>query len=274
MFFEFDKRITIGNLRNKRPLVQCITNDVAMNFCANVLNAVGASPVMTSAPEEVADFVEKADALTTNIGTLTLEQYASIRLAMERAKKLNKPVVFDPVAHFATPFRQNAARYLLSLNPTIIRGNFSEIAAFTEKTEARGVDSCDKGEKCFYIAIELAKKTKAVVAMSGEKDFITDGKNHFLIEGGDILMSKVSASGCALTCVTGAFLSLAADKPLEAAVVAFASFAAAGKIASKNAKGPGSFVPLFIDSLAALDEETIKSFSSIVRWKNNPSTEE
>ncbi|WP_297327402.1 hydroxyethylthiazole kinase [uncultured Bartonella sp.] len=269
MFFEFDKRITIGNLRKKSPLVQCITNEVAMNFCANVVNAVGASPVMAFAPEEAADFVEKANALTVNIGTLTLEKYAGIRIAIKRAKKLHKPVVFDPVAHFATPFRQNAAEYIVSLTPAIIRGNFSEIAAFTGKTEARGVDSHDKGEKCFITAIELARKTKAVVAMSGKTDFITDGKNHFLIEGGDILMSKVSASGCALTCVTGAFLSLAPDKPLEAAIVAFASFAAAGKLAGKNAKGPGSFVPLFIDALATLDEEIVASSSSIIRWQNN-----
>lgn len=268
MYCEFDKRLGIGNLREKSPLIQCITNEVAMNFCANILNALGASPVMAFAPEEAADFVEKADALTVNIGTLTLEKYAGIRLAMERAKKRDKPVVFDPVAHFATPFRQNAARYVLSLTPAIIRGNFSEIAAFTKKTEAHGVDSRDKGEKCFIAAIELAKKTKAVVAMSGKTDFITDGKNHFLVKGGNVLMSKVSASGCALTCVTGAFLSLAPDKPLEAALAAFATFAAAGKIAGKNANGPGTFVPLFIDALANLDEETVKASSAINGWTN------
>lgn len=271
MYCEFDKRLTIGNLREKSPLIQCITNEVAMNFCANILNALGASPVMAFAPEEAADFVENADALTTNIGTLTLEKYAGIRLAMERAKKLGKPVVFDPVAHFASPFRQNAARYLLSLSPSIIRGNYSEIAAFMGKTEAHGVDSCNNSKKCFNAAIELAKTTKTVVAMSGKTDFITDGKNHFLVEGGNVQMSKVSASGCALTCVTGAFLALAPDKPLEAAIAAFACFAAAGKIAGKNAKGPGSFVPLFIDALATLDDETVKSASSIICWEDHQS---
>ncbi len=43
-------------LRDKNPLVHCITNHVAMNIAANVVLAAGASPAMVHAPEEIADF--------------------------------------------------------------------------------------------------------------------------------------------------------------------------------------------------------------------------
>lgn len=267
MFFHLDKRISIDKLRELKPLIQCITNDVAMNFCANVLNALGASPVMAFAPEEASDFVEVADALTTNIGTLTQEKYAGIRVAMARAKELRKPVVFDPVAHFATPFRQNATNYLLTLSPSIIRGNASEIIAFKGQTKANGVDSRDEDQQRFSAAIELAKQTKAIVAMSGETDFITDGTRHWQIKGGHALMSKVSATGCALTCVTGAFASLAPDKLLDAAIAAFATFSAAGALAGVAAKGPGSFVPSFLDALSTIDEQSVAKAVTLLQWK-------
>ncbi|WP_297321954.1 hydroxyethylthiazole kinase [uncultured Bartonella sp.] len=266
MFPNLDSRIGISNLRETRPLVQCLTNDVAMNFCANVVTALGASPVMAFAPEEAGDFVASANAVTTNIGTLTNERYSGICLAMTRAKELGKPVVFDPVAHFVTPFRQSACHHLLALNPSIIRGNASEIVAFSNKTNANGVDSCNEGEQRFSAAVKLSQRTKAIVAMSGETDFITDGKNHWLITGGDALMSKVSATGCALTCVTGAFAALAPDRLLETTIAAFATFSAAGKIAAASAKGPGSFVPLFLDALSTIDEQCVAETVKVVSW--------
>ncbi len=269
MSIEIDKRLSLDNLRAKRPLIQCLTNEVAMNFCANVLNALGASPVMSFSPDEAAEFVDNADAITTNIGTLTREKYAGIQLVMERAKVLGKPVVFDPVAHFATSFRRNATKHLLELSPKVIRGNASEIIAFTAKTSAHGVDSHAEGESRFNAAIEAAKQTKGVIAMSGKTDFITDGKKHILVEGGHSLMSKVSASGCALTCVTGAFIALAPDQALKATVKAFATFSAAGAIAGHQAKGPGSFVPLFIDALAEMDDQMVDRSVSIRPWQND-----
>lgn len=267
MFFGLDQRVSICNLRKKSPLVQCITNDVAMNFCANVLNALGASPVMAFAPEEASDFVEVADALTANIGTLTQEKYAGMRLAMARAKELNKTVVFDPVAHFSTPFRRTASRSLLKIGPSIIRGNASEIIAFTDGTKAKGVDSRDENEHCFKAAIELSKRTKAIVAISGETDFITNGDSHWLVKGGHPLMAKVSATGCALTCVTGAFASLAPDKLLDTTIAAFVTFSAAGALAGDHAKGPGSFVPYFLDTLSTVDEQSIAKAIVLEPWK-------
>ena len=40
-------------LRQKKPLVHCITNPISINLCANGLLAIGAQPIMAKHPEEV-----------------------------------------------------------------------------------------------------------------------------------------------------------------------------------------------------------------------------
>lgn len=57
-------------VRQRTPLVHSITNLVAINLNANTLLAVGASPVMAHAHEEVTAMVGIAQALVLNIGTL------------------------------------------------------------------------------------------------------------------------------------------------------------------------------------------------------------
>ena len=42
-----------AGVREKRPLVHCISNIVTANDCANLLLACGASPMMAEAPEEM-----------------------------------------------------------------------------------------------------------------------------------------------------------------------------------------------------------------------------
>ncbi|MHC5307412.1 hydroxyethylthiazole kinase [Bartonella sp. LJL80] len=267
MTHALDLRKCLGEIRKASPVVQCITNEVAMNFSANVLNSVGASPVMAYAPQEAAEFTKIADALTINIGTLTGERYSGMLSAMKCASESRKPVVFDPVAHFASQFRRDATRDLLSFNPAIVRANASEIIAFTDKTSAKGVDSRDPVETAYTAAIHLSRIKNTVVAMSGSTDFITDGESHWALKGGHPLMSKTSATGCALTCLTGAFIAIMPDNALQSAIGAMALFAAAGKLAGDKAAGPGTFVPLFIDALAKIDDYDISNVVEICQWR-------
>ncbi|HWT59693.1 MAG TPA: hydroxyethylthiazole kinase, partial [Rhizobium sp.] len=116
-------------MREKPPLVQCITNYVAMNIAANVLLAAGASPAMVHAAEEAGEFAGIASALTVNIGTLSTQWIDGMQAAAKAATAAGKPWVLDPVAHYATAFRRDAVAGLLALKPTIIRGNASEIIA-------------------------------------------------------------------------------------------------------------------------------------------------
>jgi len=239
----------LARLRETPPLVQCITNYVAMNIAANVMLAAGASPAMVHAAEEAGEFAGLASALTVNIGTLSPEWLAGMRTAVVAAHEKRIPWVLDPVAHFATSFRRNAVEQLLALRPTIIRANASEIIALAGGASAgQGVDSRDPVEQAEVAAVVLAGQHGAVIAVTGAVDFVTDGRQSMRIAGGSSLMPKVTALGCALTCLVGAF---------AATVAALACFGVAGEAAARQAEGPGSFAWRFLDALAALDPATL-----------------
>ena len=92
-------------VRERAPLVHNITNFVAMDVTANCLLALGASPAMVHAEEEVEDFVAIASSLVVNIGTLSPPWVAAMARAAARARALGRPWVLDPVGAGATPYR-------------------------------------------------------------------------------------------------------------------------------------------------------------------------
>jgi len=242
----------LQQLRNQSPLVHCITNYVAMNIAANVTLAVGASPAMIHATEEVADFAKMSSALTINIGTLSAPWVESMKAAATAAHGADVPWVLDPVAHFATPYRAQVALELLALKPTIVRGNASEIIALVgDEGSGKGADSGNSVDDAQNSAIALAARHNCVVAVSGVVDFITDGTRNARITGGSDLMPSVTALGCSLTAVVGAYAAVA--PPLEAAVAAFVHFAHAGEVAHAHASGPGSFSVAFLDALQGIE---------------------
>ncbi|MGO6716156.1 hydroxyethylthiazole kinase [Rhizobium ruizarguesonis] len=251
-------------MREKPPLVQCITNYVAMNIAANVLLAAGASPAMVHAAEEAGEFAGIASALTINIGTLSTQWIDGMQAAAKAATSAGKPWVLDPVAHYATAFRRNAVADLLALRPTVIRGNASEIIALAGgESRGRGVDSRDPVEQAEGSARWLAERQRAVVAVTGAVDFVTDGERTVRIEGGSALMPQVTALGCSLTCLVGAFAATAPEDIFDATVAALATFAIAGEEAALGAAGPGSFSWRFLDALTALDAETLDARARI-----------
>ena len=250
----------LARVREAAPLVQCITNYVAMNIAANVLLAAGASPAMVHAAEESGEFAAMADALTVNIGTLSPMWLDGMKCAIDGAAKAGRPWVLDPVAHFATPFRRQTVAGLLTLKPTIVRGNASEILALADGHGAgRGVDSGDPVERAEDAARRLANTGGMVVAVTGPIDFVTDGERAVRIDGGSPLMPRVTALGCSLTCLVGAFVGASPDDPFDATVAALACFAAAGQVACKASNGPGSFEVNFLDALHALDESALQT---------------
>jgi hydroxyethylthiazole kinase len=247
-------------MRQANPLVQCITNDVAMNIAANVLLAAGASPAMVSAEEEAGEFAVIAGSVTINIGTLWSGGVAGMREAAGAARREGKPWVLDPVAHYATEFRREVVKDLMARGPTIVRGNASEILALAgEASHGQGVDSRDSAFSAQSAAVALARQHACIVAVTGEVDFVTDGGRSLAIEGGSPLMPRVTALGCALTCLIGAFAASRPEDPFEATAAALALFAVCGEEAGSKAKGPGSFQPLFLDTLSSIDGHHLDS---------------
>ena len=254
-----------GAMRANPPLVQCITNFVAMNIAANVMLAAGASPAMVHAEEEAAEFAAISGALTINIGTLSAGWLVGMLSAAQSARQVGRPWVLDPVAHYATAFRRRAVAQLLELQPTVIRGNASEIIALAGGvSRGQGVDSRDPVELAEQSARQLAERHGCVVAVTGVTDFVTDGDKARRIEGGSPLMPQVTALGCSLTCLVGAFAATAPDNPFDATVAALAVFAVAGEQAGAVAEGPGSFSWRFLDALAALDAEALTAKARII----------
>ncbi len=249
----------LGNVREKHPLVHNITNFVVMNSSANILLAEGAFPVMAHAINEVEDMVAIASALVLNIGTLTDDWIDSMIAAGKAANKKGIPVVLDPVGAGATPLRTRASRKILdAVDIAVIRGNASEINSLVNKAgKTRGVDSIHGVDDVIDGANFLALERKCIVAVSGKRDLIADGKHAVRIGNGVPMMGMVTGTGCGLSATVGAFIAVN-DDAFEATVSAFAYFGLAGEIANKSAKGPGSFEIAFRDALYNLSVDDLK----------------
>lgn len=245
-------------VKQQSPLVHNITNYVVMNNTANALLAIGASPVMAHAVEEVKDMVAIASALVINMGTLSEKWVEAMLIGGEAANEKGIPVVFDPVGVGATPYRnQVAALIIKQCKPSIIRGNASEIMALAkENISTKGVDSTASSNNALEGAKRLAKETAAVVVISGEEDFITDGNIVYSVKNGSPLMPKVTGMGCTATAIVGAFAAVN-NNMLVAAACAMATMGVAGEIAAQQAKGPGTMQLHFIDALYNLTAETL-----------------
>lgn len=66
----FHLYLVITHVRRLTPLVHQITNYVAMTQSANVTLALGASPIMATAPEEMEDLSSVIGGLLVNFGTI------------------------------------------------------------------------------------------------------------------------------------------------------------------------------------------------------------
>lgn len=240
----------LAQLKEHPPLIHCLTNQVVQNFTANVLLALGASPAMVVAPQEAGDFSAIADGLLINVGTLNDSQAQAMLVAIESANRADVPWILDPVAVGGLRYRTDFCRELLTMKPAAIRGNASEIMALSGLTSVgRGVDSTDDSLAALPAAIKLSLETRAIVAVTGAIDYVTDGKTSYALPFGDVLMTKVVGTGCALSSVVAAFVSLGEEKTLEQVATACLVMAYCGGLAAKDSAGPGSFSPLFLDYL-------------------------
>jgi hydroxyethylthiazole kinase len=262
MILPADIARTLAAIRQRAPLVHNITNAVVTNFTANVLLAIGASPAMVDGTDEVQEFVLRCDSLVINLGTMSAERAAAMRLAVGAADAAGKPWVLDPVAVGVLGYRTRLAHDLLSEAPAAIRGNASEILSLTgEDAPGRpagghGVDASASSESARQAARALADETGAIVAVTGATDYVTDGTRMLAIANGHPMMTRVTGMGCSATAIVGACLAVEPDR-LAATLHGLAIIAVAGEIAASRARGPGSLAMELLDALHALDETTL-----------------
>ena len=250
---------SLRRLRETKPLVHQITNSVVMNETANATLALGALPVMAHAREEVEEMAAIAGALVLNIGTLSPDWVESMLLAGRAANEHGVPVVLDPVGAGATRYRTETAQRILSeVRVDVLRGNAGEVATLVGvAAEVRGVESIGAGGDPADLALEAARRLDLVASVTGPVDHVSDGERVIRIENGDALMATITGTGCMSSALTGCFLAVNRERPLEAAAEALVAFGVAGEDAARGAAGPGSFHVALYDCLAALDPRTL-----------------
>jgi len=244
----------VARIREAAPVVHSITNYVVMNNTANALLALGASPVMAHAEEEMADMVGIASALVINIGTLSREWVKAMFKACERAAERGLPIILDPVGAGATPYRTETARSLMNtFRPAILRGNASEIMAVCgDQARTKGVDSTEASHDALAAARAVRAQWGSAVCISGATDYIV-GEQTYQVANGHPMMTRVTGLGCTASALCGAFAAGGGD-PARAAAQAMTVMGVAGEMAAEGAEGPGTLQLRFLDALYRLTE--------------------
>lgn len=251
----------LRDVKNKKPLVHHLTNYVTVNDCANIVLALGGSPVMADDAGEVEEMVGIASALVINIGTLNVRTIESMLLAGKKANQLGIPVVLDPVGAGATSLRTNtAAKLIHEIKLAVLRGNMSEIKVVAGVDAlTRGVDSVDNGAGGEEIASSLAKRLDCIVAITGARDIVSDGSRIGLIDNGDQLLAKISGTGCMATSLIGCYAGVTTDSYL-AACAGLVTMGVAGEkaVASLNpTEGIGTYKVKLMDGIDQLTPEEL-----------------
>ncbi len=254
----------LAAVREKKPLIHNITNYVVMNYTANALLAMGASPVMAHAQNEVEDMASFAGALVINIGTLEDDWITSMLKACKKASEMNTPIILDPVGSGATALRTNAAKKIIEESRlSVIRGNASEILSLRHAdSKTKGVDSIHSVDEAAQTATVLARELNTALAITGPVDLVTDGERVVRVSNGHPLMGYVTGTGCTATTTIGAFLGVD-DDPVSATATALAFFGLAGEVAGQKAEAPGSFMIGMLDALYTITPEDLKAGSKI-----------
>jgi thiamine-phosphate diphosphorylase/hydroxyethylthiazole kinase len=251
------------NVRQKGPLSHNMTNLVVQNFAANVALSIGASPIMANYGEEASDLSRLGGALVVNMGTVTPDGLLNYKKAISAYNAAGGPIVLDPVGAGATSVRRAALSELMAVGYfDLIKGNEREIMAvarasgfaFEDTSQQRGVDSGDSLfslEQRAYIVSRLALRERNVVLMTGVTDVVSDGIRTYAVSNGHKYLGMITGSGCTLGTTLSAYLAANPEDKLHAAVAGILHYEIAAEYAAKreDVKGPGTFVPAFIDEL-------------------------
>lgn len=258
------------NVRKNRPLVHNITNYVTVNDCANMLLACGASPIMADDVEDAEEITVICDALNINIGTLNANTIPAMFAAGKKSRELGHPIVLDPVGAGASRIRTDTALKLLrEVEPTLVRGNISEIKALLlGDSKTKGVDAAQADltgqadiEKTVSLAKNFAFKTGAITAVTGAADIVTDGVSVFIIKNGNPMMADVTGTGCQLSAIGAAFIAANPNARLEAAAAAVCAMGLCGEIAYgrlNDADGNATYRDYIIDAMYRLTAEELE----------------
>lgn len=242
-------------VRLRRPLIHCVSNLVSANDCANLALAVGASPIMAQAPQEMAAIAAVSAAAVLNTGTPEEEKFQACLLRGREAARLGQPVVLDPVGVGASPWRLDRVKALLAaFTPTLLRVNLGEAQALLGlESQEQGVDSPASSAGRAELALRLARERGTAVLLSGRTDLVSDGSALWEISGGSPRMAQITGTGCMLSVLCGVFAAVEPDAAAAAvAAAAFWKACSSRAEALSGGRGPGSFRTALLDAAGTL----------------------
>lgn len=252
----------LTKIKEKRPIVHHITNFVTMNDCANAVLALGGSPIMAYAPNEVEEITAIASALVLNAGAPDVNRMEAMMMAGKLANTQHIPIVLDPVGVGVSSFRREFIQELIDqVEISVIKGNMAEIRCLAGcKTAVRGgIDSLTTEDDDPQVVAELARRKGCIVAASGKKDILSDGERIFYIHNGHEMLSCVTGTGCMTTSVMGTFIG-AGGSILQGVIGGFLTMGIAGEIAHQNLQpldGHGTYRARVLDAIGVISPDIL-----------------
>lgn len=253
-------REMLEELRERRPLIHCITNPISINDCANLVLAAGGRPIMAEHPREVEEITATAAALALNLGNITDVRMASMLRAAKAARAHRVPVIVDAVGVGCSRLRRDYVHTLLAEGATVLKGNVAELCCLWQGES--GMSGVDAPEGSGLTGGELAalrglsRQTGAVVLASGAVDAVVSPSGKLLrLSNGSPMMGRLTGTGCMLNVLTACFLAVGSGE--EAAVAAAAMLGICGERAARAARGPGSLRTQLLDEAYCLTPEEL-----------------
>lgn len=254
----------VKELGLQSPLCHNMTNLVVQNFAANVALCIGASPIMANYGEEAKDLAGLGGALVVNMGTVTPDGLANYIQAIRAYNEIGGPVLFDPVGAGATAVRRHSVKTLMENGYfDLIKGNENEITTVLGESvvQQKGVDtgaSTTNESAKVQLVKRLAARERNVVLMTGKTDYLSDGERTYAIGNGHGYLGNITGSGCTLGTTIASFLAVHREDKLLAALAGILMYEIAAEHAGRreDVKGPGTFVPAFLDQLYRIAQST------------------
>ena len=248
-------------IRQRKPLIHCITNPISINQCANLILAIGCRPIMAEHPAEVREITRTSASLLLNLGNIPDARMESIPLAADEAAHSSIPIVLDAVGVACSSLRRGFVYdFLKTHTPTVLKGNYSEIKALYD-AEYLGVgvdaDSSLTVPEISTCAIKLSRKHNCIILASGKTDIVTDGKRMIHISNGCMQLGKITGSGCMLGAAVACFLT--ESQSITAAAHACAFLGICGEL-SESELGCGTFSAKLMDKLSTLTPAELEKY--------------
>lgn len=149
----------------------------------------------------------------------------------------------------------------------VIKGNQSEIqTVHGASVTQRGVDSSSSltVPQRARLVRSLARQRRCVVLLTGPTDLISDGRRTLRVDNGHGYLGMVTGTGCTLGTTVSAMVAAYEQDALVATVAGTVMFGLAAEMAAQrdHVRGPGSFVPAFLDELFGIRKATMQGDST------------